>query len=363
MADPRRAREIGVLARNEVEHLLKVNPSDRGWHLPIAAALSAGLPLLVGSYFGRMDFGLVGSLAGLVFLYLPNATLPRRMSRLMACSFAMIACYTLGLVCHLFPTAILPVLAFISISMTMLCRFHQVGPPGSLFFVMAMAIGAHMPVTWEKLPVFAGAFSMGTISACFIGLIYSLLTLGSPRPAQPKRASGRSEFILLEPVVIGIFTALSLALAQALELQKPYWVPISCLVVIQGTSLRAVWTRKVHRLFGTTVGLGVAWALLKIPFDPWAVSFMVMALSFIVESVVLRHYAVAAIFITPLAILLAEAATLGQGPVETLIHIRFLDTLLGCTVGLVGGLCMHSPAFRKIVRRPLAEVLEPTADR
>jgi hypothetical protein len=40
---------------------------------------------------------------------------------------------------------------------------------------------------------------------------------------------------------------------------------------------------------------------------------LMMALSFIIEVLVVRHYGLAVVFITPLTILLAEAATLGHG--------------------------------------------------
>ena len=49
----------------------------------------------------------------------------------------------------------------------------------------------------------------------------------------------------------------------------------------------------------------------------------------------------------PLTILLAEAATLSHLPAAAeLIQSRFLDTVLGCLVGLVGGICLHNHHFR-----------------
>jgi hypothetical protein len=58
--------------RAELLHLTTINTSDRRWQMPFAAALASGLPLLVGAYFDRMDYGLISSLGGLVFLYLPE---------------------------------------------------------------------------------------------------------------------------------------------------------------------------------------------------------------------------------------------------------------------------------------------------
>ncbi|MNU03053.1 hypothetical protein D3C72_2469530 [compost metagenome] len=70
-----------------------------------------------------------------------------------------------------------------------------------------------------------------------------------------------------------------------------------------------------------------------------------------------RHYGFAVIFITPMTILLAEAATLGQGPVAALIEARFFDTVLGCLVGLAGGVCIHNARFRAVVGRQLRRLV------
>jgi uncharacterized membrane protein YccC len=104
---------------------------------------------------------------------------------------------------------------------------------------------------------------------------------------------------------------------------------------------------------GTGLGLLLSLGLLAMPLDKWTISLMVMALSFIIETAVVRHYGFAVIFITPLTIFLAEAATLGHGSPTALIQSRFFDTVLGCVVGLIGGICLHSPRFRESVGRQL----------
>jgi uncharacterized membrane protein YccC len=146
-----------------------------------------------------------------------------------------------------------------------------------------------------------------------------------------------------------MFVGISLLLAQSLQLEKAYWVPVSCLAVIQGVSVRAIWNKQLHRIAGTSIGLLVSWGLLSLTMDKWMICLTIMLLTFMIEMIVVRHYALAAIFITPLTILLAEAATMEHGTVTLLIQARFFDTVLGCLVGLTGGICLHSPAFRKTV--------------
>ncbi|MGE5452560.1 MAG: FUSC family protein [Acidobacteriota bacterium] len=340
--------------RTEWRHLTTINASDRRWPMPFAAALASALPLLVGAYFHRMDYGLTASLGGLSFLYLASTPLWHRMVVLMACAFGMTACYALGVMSHQVPALMMPVLVFTAILVTMVCRFYNLGPPGSLFFIMAASIGAYTPGEIEHIPLKVGLLTMGALLACLIAFFYSVFTL--PRqPARPPQAVpvATFDFVVFDSVVIGVFVGISLALAQALQLQKAYWVPVSCLAVIQGMSLRAVWNRQLQRIIGTGLGLLVAWALLLLPLDAWRMCGVIFVLTFIVETVVVRHYGLATIFITPLTILLAEAATLGRGSVGELMQARFMDTVLGCLVGLIGGVCLHSPAFRRTVGRPL----------
>jgi len=99
----------------------------------------------------------------------------------------------------------------------------------------------------------------------------------------------------------------SLVPAELMRLQRPYWVPVSCLSIMQGASLRLVWKRHAQHLVGTAAGLGLAWLLLALPLDTWEVVAAMLVLAVIIESLVLRHYGLAVVFITPLTIYLAEA--------------------------------------------------------
>lgn len=349
---------LKCLLRTEWHYLVTISPSDRMWQMPFAAALATGLPLLVGASFDHLAYGLVSSLGGLVFLYLPATLLYHRMVTLMACAFGMSAAYTLGLISHFFPLLMMPMLVFIAILVTMVCRFYGVGMPGGLFFIMAAAIGAYSPLEVEQVPLMVGLMSMGSLLACLIAFFYSLhtLRLRAPKPVAPL-PEPTFDFVVFDSVVIGVCVGISLALAQALHLERAYWVPVSCLAAIQGASLRAVWNKQVHRILGTGIGLMVAWGLMLLPLDKWSISLTMMVLTFVVETAVVRHYAFAAIFITPLTILLAEAATLGHGSPAALVQARFIDTVLGAFVGLLGGVCLHSPRFRQVVGGPMRRLV------
>lgn len=352
---------------NEWRELARVNQSDRPWEMPVAAALAIGLPIFAGVALGELGLGLAGSLGGLVFLHTPGTRLSHRMAWLMACAFGMTACHALGMLGHFHPPLVVPLLAVIAILVTMVCRFYAAPPPGSLFFVMAAAIGAYSPLHGRDALVQVGAVAVGTVLAVAIAFLYSLHIL-SRRALSAAGPPSVPDFdtVVTDSVVIGVFVGLSLLAAHALQLDRPYWVPISCLAVIQGVTLRAAWTRQVQRILGTLLGLLLFLGIAQLPLSHWGLAGTLTALALLIEILVVRHYGLATVFITPLSVLLAEAGQAGLMAPWPLMQARLVDTVLGTAIGLAGAACLHSAAFRTKVGaglRKLAPRRTPGAPR
>ncbi|HWJ68875.1 MAG TPA: FUSC family protein [Sphingobium sp.] len=350
-----RLGSLRAIVRRELRDLITVKRSDRPWELPFAVAMAVGLPMVIGAWLGELREAALASIGAMTMIYIPRTRLDHRMVTLMAAAFGMTACYALGQLTHLVPEARLPVIALVAVLVTMACRYYRVGPPGPLFFVMATTIGAYTPGDLAGVAAKLGLFTLGTMGAVLIGFVYSLhiLRFRAPVPVL-RRPTDLLDSVLIEALIIGLFVALSLGAAQFLGIEKPYWAPVSCLAVIQGVNLRAVWNRKIQRIVGTMIGLGLTWLLVRYAADPWAVAITVTLLTFLIETAIVRHYAFAAIFITPVAILLAEASTLGLANSSGLITARLADTVVGALIGLAGGACLHSPALRQRLKRWLS---------
>lgn len=351
MPSPRSSgrRSIGAILRREAREFITIKPSDRPWQFPFAVAVAVGLPLLLGASFGTLSLASLAAIGAMTIVYVPRTTLEHRAIALMAIAFAMITCHALGQLSQLVPAARVPIIAAVAAIVTLACRYYRVVPPGSLFFVMATAIGAYAPAQIGDVPARLGVFALGTIGAVFVGLVYSahILRSRAPMPVRPRPANMVRQAV--DSLIIGVFVGLSLAAAQMLSIEKPYWAPVSCLAVIQGVSLRAVWIRQAERIVGTMLGLGVTWALVTLAADPWSIAIAIIVLTFCIETAIVRHYAFAAIFITPLTILLAETSSLGDVTSSALIGARFADTVVGSLTGLVGGVCLHSTTLRRVL--------------
>jgi uncharacterized membrane protein YccC len=90
--------------------------------------------------------------------------------------------------------------------------------------------------------------------------------------------------------------------------------------------------RGVHRIIGTLGGVVVAAFILSFPAEAWQLVVWVILLQFLAEVFVARNYALALLFITPLALAMTQIAH--PQDVGVLVTSRAVETALGAAVGL-----------------------------
>lgn len=71
---------------------------------------------------------------------------------------------------------------------------------------------------------------------------------------------------------------------------------------------------------------------------------------------VTRHYALAVVFITPLTILLAEAAQRTGLSTNELITARLIDTAIGITIGAVGGWVVYNEQLKRRAIKEMSKI-------
>ena len=184
--------------------------------------------------------------------------------------------------------------------------------------------------------------------ACFLALCHGLLTLKKQQSAEVLAIHiKKGQFVsLIDSVVIGVFISISLIIGHIFEMQNPYWIPISCLAILQGISRNHVWERMVHRIVGTFIGIGLCWIILQISDTPLTICFSIFVLLYIAETLIIKNYALAVIFITPMTILLAEVGTSFTSNTEIIVPARFLDITIGSVLGAIGGWIIYNQRFK-----------------
>ncbi|MFT4096506.1 MAG: FUSC family protein [Rhodoblastus sp.] len=123
-------------------------------------------------------------------------------------------------------------------------------------------------------------------------------------------------------------------LGALMGLDRAYWaIAAAVLMLYQGLDFTRAMQRGLERTLGTFAGLGLAAALMSLRPHGLALAAIVMGLQFLIEMVVVRNYALATVFITPIALVLAEAAS-PASDIGALLFDRGVDTAIGCAVGL-----------------------------
>ena len=334
----------------ELKNFFILKSSVRSWHIPVLAGLSVGIPLMVGLYFDQSKAALTASLGGLVILYMPiTNSIFKRMLVMFVCSFGMMLSYSVGLIFSFNPIVAVLVFGALTIVVHYVARTFNMKPPGSFFFIMIAAIAFMMPNDLTLAPQKIGIFTLGTMSAFLLALIYSLLIKHDleENTAQLSIVIDRNPYHNgIESALVGLFMAISLAVGYIFELNNGYWIPISALAVLQGANSYIVGKRAIHRILGTSVGLMLCFFILTTFNSNVGIAISIIVLQVIIELLIARHYALAVVFITPISILLAEAGTVNHVDPLVLIESRFLDILIGSAIGVIGGFFIYSQKVR-----------------
>lgn len=219
-------------------------------------------------------------------------------------------------------------------------------PPGPLFLVFAFGAVASVAREPDQVPVALAVAASSAAYAVVVGLLSGLVVPPSrPSPtAAPTAAPGvvRADpapagsavpgGMALYPALAAVSVVLAGAVSTGLGIGHPYWSMVAAVAVVTGRDRRHRWERAAHRIAGTLLGLVVAAALLLVVTDDVAVVVTVGLLQLLTELVVTRHYALALLAITPLALLMGQLAA--PRPVGPLLLDRGVETVVGSLLGL-----------------------------
>jgi hypothetical protein len=98
-------------------------------------------------------------------------------------------------------------------------------------------------------------------------------------------------------------------------------------------------------VLGTCAGVAVATAILGLALPPAAIIAVVVILQIGAELFVGRNYALALMFVTPLALLMVELAH--HMDATTLLRDRAIETVLGAMTGIAITVIEHAVATRR----------------
>lgn len=336
------------------------NQSDRSWQMPFFAGFGVAMILFIAIFFGRPDFGLVAVIGSMIFLYVPDTPIYHKMILSMSCAFGITVSFTLGLLGQSFPQFI-PLIVFgVTLVSAQVVRYFSIGAPGFFFFAFATILGTYIPFEVRDYPMAIGLVALGTMVANIMVLLYSLSVIYIFKHAiKPIPKIGEFGFgtIVVDPIIIAFFVGFAMFLQSYLELDRGYWVGISCAAVMTAITFKQIWIKQLQRILGTIAGVSLTYLLLHFTFNVVEFAILMMVLMFFAEYTVVRNYALSMVFLTPYSTYLAEVSSFMQYDPDMIIQARVLDIIIGSLIGLLGGAFMHWGALRKILERVARKII------
>lgn len=170
-------------------------------------------------------------------------------------------------------------------------------------------------------------------------------TLLIGRPGGPDRLAA----LAVPALRMALGTGVAGGLAAVLNLEHGYWAAISAAAVLHSVNLRTTAQRAVQRTLGTALGLLLALGVLAAHPEPVELALVIVVLEFLLEYVAARNYALAVVFLTPIALLLSDLAA--PSPAGELVLDRVLGSAVGIAVGLgCALLVVHDRAAVRVER-------------
>ncbi|TPW71556.1 FUSC family protein [Schumannella sp. 10F1B-5-1] len=332
--------------------LVAFSPSPRRWPVAVQAGLSMLIPVTAFALAGHLALGAAASLGAFTAIY--AGALPRR-HRLRTIAFVaagLIASAAVGaLLAFSAVTSVVGVI-LVAGAAAWLCSAVRLGPPGPMFFVLVSGVAAQA----ARPADLGGAGGSGLLTVglvalgCAISWIIAAVVMRVPRVrwqtgpipvVRAPRLSSRADGVEVLRQVLA--AAIATLVTVPFDLSHAYWSAASALAVLAvARGSRVTLSRAVHRVLGTVVGAAVFLGLAALHVSdlgtpPGLVLALVLGLlQFAVELLVVRHYALALVLITPLVLLIAHAAH-PSDPVPIALQ-RLAETAVGAAVAVLVGL-------------------------
>lgn len=172
-----------------------------------------------------------------------------------------------------------------------------------------------------------------------------------------RNALGADSLVPPTALRLGLAVAAGLALGHALDVPRPYWIPLTVAAVMQGETLLSAARRAIDRASGTFVGILLAAGVVAVEPSSWWIVAGIGLFLFLAQMTIASSYVVAVVFITPMTLLLLEVGAPGS-LTDGLVEWRLLDTLIGCVVAILAGRLLWPSSGRAALDRALARALD-----
>jgi len=326
---------MGLLRR-----LLTLGPHAGAHRIALRSAVSVVVPLLVLWGTDHLAWSIHAVFGAFTSLYGRDRTDRARLSLQVEAGITQVAVVTLGVLVGLSDQRAwlsVPLAAVVAVGASYESTRRGWHPPGSLFQVFAFAAVASAPATSADVAPAVLVSAASALFAVLVGMagpaVRSVRTATPLAPARP--IGGAVEGVTRYALQSGLGVLVAGVVATSAGIGRPYWAMVSAVVPLVARDLTVQVTRGLHRVVGTGLGLLVAWAFFALDVRGLALVVLVAALQAGAELLVGRNYALALVWVTPLALLMVHLVA--PVPTGDLLRDRGVETVIGVVVGIVVG--------------------------
>lgn len=169
-------------------------------------------------------------------------------------------------------------------------------------------------------------------------------------------AFDKNSVVFLNTIRYGSVLFVAAIIAQSFDFNRSYWVTLSCAAVLSGATIMGTFHRAIQRSLGTIIGILIATVVLYFQPDGYVIAIAIFLLTFLTELAIVLNYGIAALFITPNALLLAESTTKIHD-ISYFASARVFDVLIGCAIGIIGTLIMNRKSAASLVPHTMAKTI------
>jgi uncharacterized membrane protein YccC len=326
--------------------LITFAPSAPRWPVGLQAGLALSLPIAIGALAGNTGLGIQASMGAFTALYGTRLVPLDRLRMLPFIALGLTVTVAAGVLLSVTPLSSVLGLILVGSAAVVLCQGFRVGPPGPMMFVLTYGAATLIAAPTENggAGLDGGALVLLVAAGCLLAYALVASSLLFPHVARRRGAAtparhvvagfafpGDARIVTVRLLVAVVATAL---VSLPLGTHRGYWITSAAVAILgAGAGRRVTATRAVHRVLGTLAGSLVVLVLALFSPQGLALALLLGAMQFCVELLVTRHYALALVFITPLAITVGTAAA-GVSPADV-VGERIVDTLLGAAIAIL----------------------------
>lgn len=343
--------------RRFAQQFAAIGPHAGAHRVALRVAISLAIPLLTLWTLGRLDLSIYAAFGAFASLYGRDDVFSRRIVMQVQAGAVQIVALVIG---SALSAAEAPALASVAVVaviaglVTVLSRALRWHPPGALFAVFASGATASIPAAPSAVGHAAVIGSAAVVIALVVTFLFAAARGALAEPADAVRAEKPSAQKWGAAGLVALGAAIAGAAAIWVTGDHWYWAMVAAVAAMSRPHLHAQVVRGAQRLVGTLLGVLIAAGLFALDMPPLAIILVALACQAGAELFVGRNYAIALLFITPLALLMVELAAPTNDPAQLLAD-RALDTAVGVAAALVLGFAVWLAERRPWASRDAAQ--------